>query len=313
MTLSNAQSLTPLNQKLQEADQLFQQRQYGQALIIYQELAEIAEKQANQEFHIQALAQIARCYLIQDQPEPGKTWLDKTKKIASPEYPRGWSRYLGVLGRFQWKGGEREVATKTFQSWYQFALENQLHSEAIDAAHMVAITGNADEQIVWAKKGILAAEQGSLEGWLGPLWNNLGWTYADRGQYSEALEALLKAREYHWKRGDEHSKLVADWSVGSIYRKLEQHEKALSWLRPTLAWAQRRYAEKSTPETAEWVGLTLQELGEIALAQGKPEQALHDFKQTQEYLLIAKMPDWDAKAYEQLVKKIETLASATKK
>ncbi len=313
MSISIAQTQDPLLQKLQSADQLFQQREYAQALAVYEEVAKDAEQKSDKEVLLASLAQISRCYLIQDQPETGKVWLEKTKAIATPEYPKGWSRYLGVWGRFQWKAGDREKATQTFQEWYRFAYDHQLHNEAIDAAHMIAITGTPEDQVVWAKKGILAAEQGNLEGWLGPLWNNLAWTYSDQGNNTEALEALLKAREYHWKKGDEHSKLVADWGVGSIYRKLQQHEKSLMWLRPTLAWAQRRHEEKKSPETAEWVGLTLQELAEVAYAQGKLEQGLQDFRQAQEYLLLAKMPEWDAKAYGELLKKIETLTHSLKK
>lgn len=302
---------------LKQADEIFLRRQYEKATILYQQVAKQAEKEKEPEVLIEALSQIARGFLIQGKAEEGKFWLEKAKekfKNQTPEkYPLGWSRYVGVLGRFQWKAEQKKLATKTFKEMYEFCLKHQLHSRAIDAAHMVAITGNSKEQIFWGKKGIEAAEKGKLEGWLGPLWNNLGWTYDEKGDYQAALEALIKAREYHWRFGSEHAKLVADWSIGHINRKLKQYEKALNWLRPTLAWAQRRYREKEIPDRAEWIGLTLQELGEIEVLQGELKEALSDLKEAQKYLQIAKMPEWDSKGYEKLSRRIEEVALLLKK
>lgn len=290
---------------LAKADQLFTQRQYQEACEVYKIALQESEYEGHLSIQVEALSQIARCYLIQEQPQVGETWLQKAKQLAKPEEAKGWARYLGVFGRFQWKSKKLEEATLTFKTMYQFCLDHELHNEAIDAAHMVGITGNPAEQNEWALKGIQAAEKGKLEGWLGPLWNNLGWSYEEQGKLNEALEALQKAREYHWKLGNEHSKLVADWSVGAIYRRQKEYEKALAWLRPVLAWAQRRYAEKNEPERAEWIGMTLQELAEIAIAQNQWENAQRDFKQAEEYLRIAQMPSWDASGFEKLMKRQE--------
>ncbi|MEK7486932.1 MAG: hypothetical protein AABZ60_21615, partial [Planctomycetota bacterium] len=75
MSISIAQTQDPLLQKLQSADQLFQQREYAQALAVYEEVAKDAEQKSDKEVLLASLAQISRCYLIQDQPETGKIWL----------------------------------------------------------------------------------------------------------------------------------------------------------------------------------------------------------------------------------------------
>jgi tetratricopeptide (TPR) repeat protein len=242
----------------------------------------------------------ARGYLIRELKDEGRPWLNRAKEKASPDDPLGWSRYLGVRGRFEWQDDKRPTATATFREMYDFCLRHKLHDRAVDAAHMVAITGTPDEQVAWAEKGIQAAELGEMDGWLGPLWNNLGATHDDAGNYDKALEAYIKARHYHWKVGDELNKLAADWAVGKTYRRLGQHDKALQWLRPVLAWSERRYAEDPSAERGEWVGLACWDLGTIAAASGRRKEAAELLGRAHDLLEAAKMPEWDAKAWQEI-------------
>jgi len=294
-------------------DEAFQGRKYVEAAEIYKLAAQGAQREGDMEVRAEALAQVARSYLIQGKKEAGRPWLEWAKEVASEEMPLGWSRYLGVRGRFEWQDNKLEKATKTFEEMYEYCLRHGLHSRAVDAAHMVAITASHEEQILWAQKGIAAAEEGHLEGWLGPLWNNLGWTYDEMGRHQEALDALIKAREYHWKVGDEHNKLVADWSVGHAYRMLEQLDEATNWLRPVLAWAERRYAMNSDPDAAEWVGHSYRELGQIAVARGELREGLDYLRRAKEKLAEAGMPEWDAEGFQQLEDSIAELAKTAPK
>lgn len=203
---------------LDKADSLFNSNEYEASRSIYMQAMDRAVKNKENSELTEAYAMIARTYLILDKTEEGRPWIQKAEKVGNSKEPLGWSRYLGVRGRFEWKDKELDKATATFKEMYNYCSERKLYERAIDAAHMVAITGKPEEQIEWGKKGIKEAEAGNITRWLGPLWNNLGATYEDMGKYKEALEAYLKAREYHWRYGDEKNKLVADWGSRSCFQ-----------------------------------------------------------------------------------------------
>jgi len=295
-------------QLLEQADGIFQQGDNEQAREIYKITAEAAQKEMLVGIRVEALAQVARCYLKMDQKDEGRHWLMMARDIVTDRMPQAWSRYLGVRGRFEWSDEQLETATITFREMYEYCLQHDLHERAVDAAHMMAITAPPEEQILWGRKGIEAAEQGGIEGWLGPLWNNLGWTYDDLGRYQESLDALLKAREYHWKLGGEMNKLIADWSVGHAYRMTGQQQEAAGWIRPVLAWSERLYAVDQSPEAAEWIGHSCRELGELALQQEELPQALEYLRRAQAHLQEAGMPRWDAEGFGELSEQIEEIA-----
>ena len=294
------------------ADDVFRSRAYAEATELYKRAVTLAEaavagsegeaKAAATSTLVEALAMAARGHLIRDQGEEGLPYLQRAAKHASEAQPGGWSRYLGVKGRFEWKvEKDKPKATKTFEAMYAYCLQHELWSRAVDAAHMVAITGTHDQQVAWGLKGIEAAEKGGMEGWLGPLWNNLGNTYDELKQYEKALEAFQKARHYHWKGPGEHRKLVADWAVGMAYRKCGKYAEAKQWLRPVLAWAERRYAEKQEPERGEWIGLACMELGLVASKEGRPDDARRDLARAYEFLKAVGMQEWHPAAWTELM------------
>lgn len=293
---------------LDTGDTQFRARDYAQATETFQAAAQAALEDGDDVTRCEACAMAARGYLIRDLKEPGREWLAKAAELATPDAPRGWSRYLGVRGRFEWKDDDLAQATDTFRDMYDYCLQHGLHERAVDAAHMVAITGTADEQEQWAHKGIAAAEAGGLDRWLGPLWNNLAVTCDEQHRYEEALDAYLKARHYHWKVGDEQAKLLADWAVGKTYRRLRQYETALQWLRPTLAWSERLYAEQPRPECGEWVGLCCWDLGEIAAARDDRQAALEDLQRARTLLEAVQMSDWDPQGWQELTRRLADLS-----
>ncbi len=293
---------------LGRGDQTFRSRKYAEATTLFEKAVKSAEAEKNGSILVEALSMAARGYLIRDLKEKGRPWLARAKALAKASDPKGWSRYLGVRGRFEWKDENLAGATKTFEDMYDYCLKHELHSRAVDAAHMVAITGSTDKQIEWGKKGIVAAEKGEMEGWLGPLWNNLGNTYQDAGRFDDAVVAFIKARHYHWKVGQEINKLIADWAVGMAYRRAGDAKKAILWIRPVLAWSERRYAEKKAPDTAGWVGFSRREMGELAALDGKTAEALAHLRKAKTFLVEADMPKWGAKGFKKLEARITELA-----
>jgi len=301
---------------LTQADSLFKADDYEQAQAIYEKAAASAISEKNNSVLTEAYSQVARCYILAKDLDQGRQWLAKAEKIADPNQPEGWARFLGVKGRLEWQAeavrtGEFSPVVKqaadTFKEMYDYCLAHKLYSQAIDAAHMVAIVSDMDDRIEWGLKGIKAAEEGNITGWLGPLWNNHGWNLDETGKYDQALEALLKAREYHYLSDNEMAKLIADWSVGHAFRMVGQLDTARAWITDVYNRAASRYEDSPSGENAEWVGFANKELGEIALALNQKSEALEYFVIARAKLQEAGMPDWDNKDFEELGNKIDAL------
>jgi len=295
---------------LETGDQLFRSRSYDDARRVYEEAAKAAEEEGRRSTRIEALAQVARSYSITGDGEKGESWLNQAAALAQESEPLGWSRYRLVLGVYQREAGQREAATQTFIELYEYCLAHDLHERAVNAAHMVAIAADLETQVVWGKKGIAAAEAGGHEEWLGPLWNNLGWTYDDLGRYEDSLQALITAREYHYRGGSDHAKLVADWSVGHAHRVVGEAGIAHEWLTDVHLRATQRYERDRSPDTAEWVGHAARELAELAVAGGKTEEAYDLMREALSRLKEAGMRKWDPAGFETLETRVQELRKA---
>ncbi|RKX19871.1 MAG: hypothetical protein DRP35_07005, partial [Candidatus Zixiibacteriota bacterium] len=212
---------------LNQADEIFQKRDYKTALEHYMKTAKQAQKEFNLSVESEALAQVARVNLILGNKDDGRVYLEKAAGRVSESDPYGWSRYLGVKGRFEWQDDNLKESKLTFENMYNYCVVNSLWGRAVDAAHMVAIVAEtAEEQIKWGHIGIEAAEANDQQRWLGPLWNNMAGTYYDIKQYDSTLICYLKARDYHWQFSGEVAKLFADYHVGMTYRLLGEFEEA---------------------------------------------------------------------------------------
>jgi tetratricopeptide (TPR) repeat protein len=261
---------------LAETDSLFQQREYERSRGLYEKVAQLTEKSGDVSSQTEALSQVARCYLIAGDSAAARQWLEQAKTLASPKLPLGWSRYLGVKGRLEWKSGDLNAAKQTFKDQFAYCCANKLTSRAIDAVHMIAIVGSSDEQVEWGMKGIAEAEAAGEYRWLGPLWNNLAITYSDQKDYQKSYEAFLKAREYHWRYGDEIGKLYADYQIGWVLRMKGDFDEALKWLRPSLAWAERL-------EFYDVMAQATEDMGEILITGGDKSKGLEYLQRSRDY------------------------------
>lgn len=283
---------------LAEADSAFNKDQYLAARRLYQRALTEAKTIRDNSGETEALAMIARTYLTMNESDSAFSWLQQAEKIANDLEPKGWSRFQAVKGRYLWQKNQLDEATRMFKDLYDYCVKNNLAERAIDAAHMVAITGSPQEQVEWGKKGIAQAEAGHIERWLGPLWNNLGATYEDMNQYDSALAAYQKAREYHYKYGTPRNKVIADYAVGHILVKLGRYSEAGDWLKPVLA-----QCEES--QDHEFIGLTCRDLGDIGYASGNYDEALELYVRAKALLEEVDMDEWDPKGFRDLLDRID--------
>lgn len=294
---------------LTQGDLHFAKREYDKARPHYETAANAAIEQGSNEIATEALAQVARCCSIaKDFPE-GRKWLEKAAARAKDTEPKGWSRYLGVRGRFEWQDEKDNAkARKTFIEMHDYCVKHELHSRALDAAHMVAIVGTPQDQEEWALKAIKAAEKANEKAWLAVLWNNLGWSYDEKNEVEKAFVALLKARKYHYETGTDHNKLVADFSLGHAYRRIGMIDEARKTLTEAQAWAIKRHEEdKTDKERMEWVGWGHKYMADLLADEGKNKEALAGYKECRPWLVKADIEKWWPEGLKEIDAKIAKL------
>ncbi len=280
---------------LKEADAVFAKRDWGAALESYRKVAESASGSDR----VEALAQVARCLSLLGKLDEGRPWLEKAAKLADAAQPGGWSRTLGVRGIFERESGDKAAARKTFEELYAYCRDRNLPRRAVDAVHHLALVVPPEEQPAWALKGIAEAEKLGDEAWLAVLWNNLGATYEDLKLHPKALEAYLKARDYHHKTGGEFQKHVADWAVGHAYRLLGKTAEARPLLEAAHAWG--------ATQDGEWKGWTKKDLGLVLAALGDRERGVAMVKEARQALLDAGMDKHWPESIVTLDQELETI------
>lgn len=232
------------------------------------------------DYTAQLLTQIARTEGLQRKFEDAHKTLDEAEPLLRPETGKARVRYLLERGRVHNSSGNPALAKPLFVEAWDLAREVKLDPLAVDAAHMIAIVEPADSAIVWNARAMAFAEASSdpqAQGWLGSLYNNLGWAYHDRGDFAKALETFKKGLAWRASRGQLKESLIAKWSIGRTLRSLGRYDKALTTQRELLAEHEASGGQD---------GYVYEEMGECLLAQG----------------LGAEARPWFAKAYETLSK-----------
>ncbi len=295
---------------MREAERLFGERKYEEARQRYEAAATAAQTAGETETQTEATAQVARMYALGQNLEKGREWLAKAKELAKPEQKLGWSRYLGVRGRFEWQDEkDNPKATKTFIEQYDYCMKHELFARALDAAHMVAITGDEKQKIDWALKGIKAAEGAGNKGALAILWNNLGWTYDERNEVELAFDALEKAHKYHHEVSDDHRKLVADFGLAHAYRRVGKLDEARKRLDEAVSKARQRYQDQpQDKERTEWMGWAHKYSADLLADEGKPAEALDEYRKARPLLVKAGIRNWWPEGLKQIDDRIKELA-----
>ncbi len=167
----------------------------------FRQLLPQAEHNHDSSYHLQLLTQIARIQGLQRQFAEAHKTLDKVKEQLSRELVVPTIRYLLERGRVFNSSDQPSEAQTWFQQAWELARKHEEEAFfAVDAAHMLAIAARSfEEKIAWNSTALQYAEASTDEragGWCGSLYNNLGWTYHDQGDYERALECFQKALQW---------------------------------------------------------------------------------------------------------------------
>jgi tetratricopeptide (TPR) repeat protein len=158
-----------------------------------QRFREQLEREHTDAGRAEVLTQLARVHGLRGDFDACGRVLDEAEPLADID-PRANIRLELERGRMFRSSGDVEAAFPLFKTAYERALEAGETYLAGDAAHMCAIA--VDDRRVqedWVQRGL---EHGDPY-WAGPLYNNLGWSYFEDGEYERALalfELALEAR-----------------------------------------------------------------------------------------------------------------------
>jgi len=145
---------------------------------------------------------------------------------------------------------------------------------AADAAHMMAIIEPGEAQIPWAERALAiagASDDPRARRWIGSVSHNLGWTLHDMGRYDEALAVWQRALAFREEQGVPGPLHMARWTVARGLRSLGRNEQALE--------IQQELATQVDSD-----GYVREELGELMLAMGRPDEARPHFARAYEVL-----------------------------
>ena len=263
--------------------------------VLFQELLPGVEASDNRAYHVELLSQIARTHSLRRQFAEAHQLLDEADAMLTEVMIVPKMRCLLERGRSFNSAGEPLRALPLFRD--AFALGTAVMPLAdfhtIDAAHMIAIAEpEATDQIKWNEKALAMAEATPDErasGWRGSLYNNLGWTYHDMGNYERAQLIFEKALAWHEENRQDRPDLIriAKWCVGRVLRSCNRIPEALALQQKLLA----EYEQIEQP-----AGFTNEEIGECLLALGREEEARPFFAKAHEELsqvdwLVASEPD----------------------
>jgi tetratricopeptide (TPR) repeat protein len=233
----------------------------------FRELLPAAESSGDISYLAQLLTQIARTQGLQRQFDAAHQSLDIVSKLLTDDLQTARVRYLLERGRVFNSSGNPDQARPLFLQAWELAQTAHEDAYAVDAAHMLAIVSPSDEQMQWNLKAVALAESSSqprARRWLGSLYNNIGWTYHDLGQYDEALTVFEKALRYREEQGEPSTIRIAKWCIARTLRSLGRTQEALGQQHDLLA-------EHQAAGTSD--GYVSEEIAECLLILGKTEES----------------------------------------
>lgn len=240
-------------------------------------------------YYLQLLTQIARSLGLQHKFDEASILLDEVDEKSQGE-SLVMVRSLLERGRVLNTSGKPEQAVPLFMKAYHLA--DQLGAEyyAADALHMLGIASPADELLDWNLKAIAYVEGSTQERaryWLGPLYNNMGWTYFEQGRLHQALEAFQKAQYFREQQNNPRAIHIARWCVARTLREMGQVEAAL---------------EIQLGSEADGVedGFVYEEIGECLHVLGKTLDAKPYFQKAYRLLMEIEWVTKDTKRMERL-------------
>ncbi|KPK73244.1 hypothetical protein AMJ87_02430 [candidate division WOR_3 bacterium SM23_60] len=245
----------------------------------FQELIPQAKESGNMSYYAQLLTQIGRTRGLQGKYQDAHAMLDSVEAMLTDELTVAKIRYLLERGRVYNSSGEPDKCKPFFLEAWELALTKNEDYYAVDAAHMLGIVEPPEKQLEWSLKALELAEKTTDERaqrWLGPLYNNIGWTYHDLKEYEKALELFKKGLAWRKEIDDARGIRIQTWNIARTYRSLGKVTEALEM--------QRALEKEIEGIEFDFEGYVFEEIAECMLLLKKNEEAKPYFKRAHEVL-----------------------------
>lgn len=220
--------------------------------------------------YLQLLTQIARTYGLRRMFAEAHEVLDGVEKQLPAQNDLAHVRYHLERGRTFNSSGKKNEALLHFEKAKETATLLREDFYAIDAIHMLAIVAPPLQAIALNEEAIIYAESSNQErakNWLGSLYNNLGWSYFDKGEFEKALSIFLRALQFREGQKSISAIFLAKWCVARALRALQRIDDALT--------IQLALFQESV-STGQDDGYVHEELGELYLLKNdKPKSKFH--------------------------------------
>lgn len=252
---------------LPDFDRLWDYSDPEQTEKAFRKLLPAAQGSRNREYHAQLLSQIARTHSLRRQFDEAHHILDEADALVTDNTPVARIRCLLERGRTYNSSGQIEAARPLFLKAWELARNAREDYHAVDAAHMLGICESVDASVMWNNKAMEVAEASDdsrAQGWHGALYNNMGWTYHDSGEYERALELFKKGLAWREERDDQQATRIAKWTVARAIRSLGRTHEALDMQTALLE-------EHEAASTRD--GYVLEEIAECLLTLERHDEA----------------------------------------
>lgn len=219
--------------------------------------------------YLQLLTQIARCNSLQRKIDEAHLVLNDVEKLLPPQNGVAHIRYFLERGRTYNSAGDKKKAVICFTSALDVAKQLREDFYAVDALHMLAIAATPQEAIRINEEAIVyaeASEHQRAKDWLGSLYNNLGWSYFDKGEFEKALSVFLRALKWREEKQQASAIFLAKWCVARTLRALNRLDEAI-----TIQLA--LFEELVNTDTKD--GYVYEELAELYLLKNEPVHQMY--------------------------------------
>jgi tetratricopeptide (TPR) repeat protein len=267
----------------------------------FRELLPRAEESGDRSYHVQLLTQIARTQGLQRIFNDAHKTLDDAEKLLTDDMIVPRLTCMLERGRVYNSSNEKEKARPLFLEAWETGMKHHRDYYAIDAAHMMQIVEAPEKQLQWAEKAIALAEKTKDERgqkWLGPLYNNTGWSYHDLKQYEKALALFKKSLKWREEKKDEEGTRIAKWTIARTYRSMGKIDRAIE--------IQKKLEKEFEENGIQQDGYVFEELGECYLLKGEKEKAGIYFARA--YDLLSK-DEWLSASEPDRLKRMKALSS----
>jgi tetratricopeptide (TPR) repeat protein len=196
----------------------------------FSKLLPLARASGDSDYLAQLLTQVARAQGLQMRFDEAWRTLDEAEAILTNETRVARIRLALERGRVLRSSKRVDESKPWFLEAFERARAWGHDAYAVDAAHMLGIAEAGDASLLWNRKAIEIAERSAdprARRWLGSLYNNVGWTHHDAGEFETALDFFRQALGAREAEAKENAIHVARWCVARALRSLGRIDEAL--------------------------------------------------------------------------------------